>query len=422
MRFMTLKKMFHEIDFITPKTLGIATAFMATLASSGALLHANHLAQHTKIVEGQDMPEGSILCTVDCSADPLNVLYPADKIMEVIAARRAAIGPDKKLVVLMGEAHSMPTHQALTALLLQQLHQNTKSKLGENFTMNFEFRHNYCSLLTSVGMEMAVPEGLFYTPGQYDRSGKALLLASLGFFEPSASPVSVLNSFALCDALEIPTCFNDAAKTNQSTLDLKDPVTRQAAEEYFARAKQNMPQDIYSTSPEGMAIRNMIMARQALEHAEYHQANLILQSTGLAHGLGHEQDKDLFAHSLYQKFTDTDADVLVVVPTSQAFCLNNVPPEARATIRSSVIIVEGLAENEFGVNPGMNPSLKEEWALLNEINKASSGKMKLADVHNNRDLYYKAAHQEAADLIRRYYTGEKPASAVQPTPTEPSPP
>jgi hypothetical protein len=353
-------------------------------------------APHTLVLHGREMPAGSILCAIDCAADPLNVLAPVKKILEVIDARLASLLPGKQLVVLMGEAHSMPTHHAMQALLLQHL-----QAAGENFTVNIEQSHNSWSMIAKQDMGLTLPGDLVYSPGKYDADGQAVLSAYLGYKKISVSPVSVLNKKAFCFFKNVKTCFNDTALTQKSMIDLKNSTVYEAATEYFSKIDLSLPQDIYFTSKEGLVIRNAVMAQLALAHADRHSSNLIIQSTGRAHVMGDKIIEHEYKHSLCAQFKALGAEVLMVAPTSKEFGLNKIPPEAAGVMRDC-IVVDGLKEYEFGLHDDMNRSTEEEWAFLQQINKASGGQMPLVDVLSDRDPYQKAAYKHAADLIERY--------------------
>ena len=341
------------------------------------------------------MPAGSLGWHLDCAENPLDLRPAADLILRAIDERRTALPAGTPLVVLMGEDHLMPTHKELQHLVAKRLRQR-----GERFTVNFEEPHDFWAKIATKNMSICPPPGLEHMPGAYDMDGAAVLSSILGF---DRLPLLHSNIMAFCYHSRVNAGFNDAAR-NGYDLDLKNPLTAAMAAEHFQQTGQT-PAKNYTPCqhPIGMAIRNRFMAKQALRHAEQHQAPLILQQTGGEHIFGHESKKYLYQDSLCARFRLAGAAVLPVFLTSVTdyYGLNVLPAEAHRELPHSVVI-DGLAESEFGNEAA-------ERSFLADIHAASGHELDFYDVAGQKADYESRALRHAADLLAAY-AAQNPAS------------
>lgn len=324
---------------------------------------------------GRDMPAGSIGYHVDCSDNPYDLRPAADVILQAIDQRRKTLPAGTKLVVLMGEIHVMPTHLELQHMVISRLHNR-----GENFTVNFERQHNNWATSACKNMDFKAAQKL-KAPGYcYDPDGRAALSATMTFVQPYFSPISNKSIWAFCYSRNIKTAFNDVEKKRtpqHSYLSMDDPLTARVATEYLEERDPDLcgkQHEIETSSPSGMAIRNRVMAHNALDHARVHNAPLILQSTGAAHVFGAivENRNYCYQDSLSAVFEREGAAVLPVFITVRTYHyglnhygLNILPQDARSLLPQSVVI-DGLAKDAFDFFWSIR-----ERAFLKKIHAAS---------------------------------------------------
>lgn len=346
---------------------------------------------------GRDMPPGAIRWRVDCSVNPLNILMPAQRIVDAIKERRRELGPGKKLVVIMGELHCSAAHILLQKMVAQLLKRGAET---QNFTMSFERAYN-AWWHEAKERGIAVPEELKYDFLHHDPKGEAALTCDLR--KDGWRSISELELYKYCYVAEIRSQFNDVSLVNDGSCDMQDPATCQVAKQLG----HSLPGRFLPESPRGMAIRNVLMAERALQHSAHHKSDIVVQTTGLAHIFGEKStavEEELpYRESLAARFQECGVDVLPVFITHRrAVCgLNSYPEAAAETIARSGLCIDGLDESLFNNGPRNEYSEFERNHII-DIQHASQNALEsvgiLADTSNYRNISAMAVQR----LIERY--------------------
>ncbi len=322
---------------------------------------------------------------INCTDNPYDLRPAADIIVAAISERLASLPAGKPLVVEMGEEHKKPSHKELQHLVAFRL-----LKENKKFTFNFEQPHNVWAGIAKRDMNYDLESRLYYGSTSHDPRGQAILSAYMGFALSSMAPVSRNNQMAFLYHRGVSSAFNDAARDPSGHyFDLEDSLTR-----YFMEGNGWA---LSLTSPEGMAVRNQVMARRGLSHAEDQDLSLILQQAGFNHVFGNVQDGEHYAESLSSAYRDLGADVLPVFLTDSldSTGINVFSPESYGAL-SDAVVIDGLAVDEFwGRSSG-------EKDFIQKLHKASGDELEFYDVAANEEFYQKQARQHAAAVLRSY--------------------
>lgn len=311
----------------------------------------------TTFLAGRDAPAGSIGWQVDCSGNPLDLRPAVETILRAIDEILPTVPSGSPLVVLMGEAHTMPAQILLLPLLATRL-----AERGSRFSVAFEDSYDFWAR-----QAQGIPETLRQEPWHlHDADGLGVLSVDLACtirnYAPCSSAETKATVYDLVRQSEgrVKALFNDAAKTEDYELDFSDPMVRSFLKRNWLRAMffRSIRQ---GASVYGMACRNDIMAKLALEHTHRYNVPVLLQKTGDHHVLGHGKRLP-FGDSLYSCLLRESATVLPLIHQG-VDCddpKRGLPSAAYGVLRHSVVI-RGLSDARFGL---------EEWeesaGLLNQ--------------------------------------------------------
>lgn len=312
--------------------------------------------------------ERSSLYEIDCSADPADPRPAVDIICDRITELLSAAPGNKPVVVLMGEAHVISAHTALQQTLMARL-----IREGIRFSVNIEAPgHNlFPGATTTPGPEK-------YQYYDLDAGGRVSLLNYLTFKDKWAA-LSHDSLCSFCYRGSISTRFNDTANDSLGSIDRNDPYTADILKDY----PEPKDKTTSTSSPLGVAIRNRVMVKRALDHARDTKTRLLLQIAGRSHVFGDDiRPADSFKHedSLSSLFTKAGAFVLpVYIETQPLYHLtchgmipSKIPPEAKSILKESVVI-RGLSEQQFLGED----DIQEELKFLIGLENASGGEYEL---------------------------------------------
>lgn len=315
--------------------------------------------------------------TIDCSANPYDLRPAAEAILTRALDMLSQRTNDKPVVILMGECHIASAHIALQQMVAQSLKESE-----QNFMVGVELPHNAWSVIARDDMDIDVPDGLYYSPNDLDDGGQASLTAYLSHDGTDGAPVAHQNLYSYFLNNRIPTFFNDAAKT-KAGLDMNDPLM--VHEEIVVQ-----PKDIAGA----MKARNKIMASLGDKYAKATGADIILQTTGMAHILGDEADHSSPDDSLMAAYEKAGFHVLPVFVNSE---FNMKVPKEAADKLSAAITAKGLATDMFLV---MEEEEEEDFLL--QLSEQSGGELVVYDTLDEVDKCRETVKAISAMLVEKY--------------------
>lgn len=358
----------------------------------------------------EDAAKGYGATCISCRNDLDDLRPAADIIIRTAYNLRKRLPENQPLVILMGEEHDISAHNILEQLVLQRA---LKIWGRDNFTFATEQVRNMWGILAKDLTSMDIPGEIYYNSNDYDIDGRASLSSFLGCMESEYSPVAndCLKNF--CYQKGIKTIFNDASRRKscrnaepqahdslfeqESYLDLDDPLNKKVLEEYRKiRAKNGnifSEISISSTSREGIAVRNMVMAQTALNHARIHEAPVIIQQVGREHLYGNDKENVPFEESLYHIFNRSGAAVLpVFIITKPESSFFRMPGRALSEAMQHSIVIEGMNQERYysrseaelrGISFRKGQEMK---FIAGQLNKASGNEIEIYD--SNSGIYY----------------------------------
>ena len=305
---------------------------MTNVDCNGALYSDNkrHNAGFEKI-------EGGLTCRDITLRDPQDLgsvdLYLGDVLTEELAYYTNR-NPEKPLVILIGEFHTVPSHvlSQISAVNhvcnILQGSDDTVLFVEERSANFLDNELERTGLLPSEQIEilqMAMPHKSL---SAYDKNGRMSLISMMARnADPDYSrrlPYAPVSNNCLYHYLaenEIPYHANDTFRLQDQFVDPSDPSIRKAYEKFpILKDKMIDPDTGYDCeSPEGLALRNAAMASRALQKAYETGASVLIQKTGILHIFGGVYDQIWHDYdvSLSQIFKNAGCHVLpVIFPTS----------------------------------------------------------------------------------------------------------
>ncbi len=215
----------------------------------------------------------------------------------------------KRVVVITSETHGSVPHAALRIGVMQQLRRRLMSGCSDSalcpIAYGMEAGSNTLGLFVSRAFNLRLSEEEMAKISARDKDGVALISAYLSGKAPLSKVSSARKSImSYCSEWGVPLRGNDAAITAMISggkklylLNDQDPLTRSYLEPY---ADTTDISRIDANSSDGMAIRNEILAQNALKHVEESECRIYFQECGLNHVFGnasshYEGDKSLTA-------------------------------------------------------------------------------------------------------------------------------
>lgn len=215
----------------------------------------------------------------------------------------------KRVVVIASETHGSVPHTALRIGVMQHLRRRLLSSCSDSalfpISYGMEIGSNSLGLFVSRSFDLRCTDREIAEISARDRDGVALAAAYLSGRSP-LSNVSLARKaiVSYCSEWGVSLRGNDAAIKLMISggkklyhLNEQDPLTRSHLESYAGSTDISR---IDANSAEGMAIRNDILARNALAHMEETKCRVYFQDCGLNHTFGnktlnYEGDKSLTA-------------------------------------------------------------------------------------------------------------------------------
>ncbi len=282
--------------------------------------------------------------TVDCTDAPYDLRPALDAIMEAENWILERMPEDRKLVIVFGEGHSYQTHQFLQQALLLRHKEQAQEKPERSFAYGYEFEKKFwkrCPRNSQIQKEFETLEQILGLRQNQDHPEVYLsVFQKLGDTHDlkSAKPL-----IAFCQTEGISVSFNDAtSKINlesmRTIMDLEDEQVRR-----IVASHENIHHgEIYATGKDGMFVRNIAIAENAMEHIAQTNAKIYIQHCGQDHVHG-RPDKGLpYEQSLCAQFRKQDVEVLSVMfkcdPERHHLDIPNVVQEMPNTI-----VIENMA-------------------------------------------------------------------------------
>ncbi len=324
---------------------------------------------------------------VNCP-NPFDQRPAADLILYRIIDALSNADENTPVVVLLGELHGVSAHVELQHLVATRLQQ-----LGIKFTFNFETPNNTIETYAKTHMGKSIPEYLKYHMSDYDREGKAILSAQMGFAYKPSSPVAKNNLYAFCYKNGIPTQFNDAALNpdNLFFLDRENEQNQRATAKY-----ESLVRDLHATGFDGQAVRNLVIVERALAHAKRLGIQLILQQCGAAHIFGNQFEMKWPEEALCARFKKAGACVIPVFSAvkNHYYGINMVSPNCAEDLKKGVFI--GFRD-ESDFRQGDDP--EEEKEHIYKLREESGNETHFNDVAASQEKYKRLAEKQVDGIL-----------------------
>ncbi|NBX66932.1 MAG: hypothetical protein EBQ96_08055 [Proteobacteria bacterium] len=340
-----------------------------------------------------------------CGQNPMDVTPVALAVYaQIVKMLPIARRLGKKVIVVFGENHNIPTHVVAGKATLDL----ARRSLGDHakIAVNFEMRHNTQSVLLS--QQLNTPRPLLDWLSLHDTTGHEQIKTILAFGAHEESPVTRRDFYAYLLEKNVPTKFVDAAfiedeRTGEAILDLYDPQTRRLV----VHRRRGMPDslDIPVYSANGMADRNYIMAINTCLNMKQTSADLGFLFCGNDHVIGNTEAGHKFSESATAYLAASGHIVIPVFNQHYLGFSQDIPLEARDIIRQGVII-RGLDPSIYEIGDETDELFHFEDVLENSSRVV--GPSQVPDTrHLGRTVLLET--QRAADILRRAY----PETAVR---------
>lgn len=311
-----------------------------TIASTGVLGTIAWTAGGGEIVEDwtqRAYPE----IIADCSSDPFDVRPLTTAIMESANFILERLPADVPLVIIMGEAHNIPSHSIARAHLLKTL----KSQFETN--TNLRFAYGIEDHLSRIDREFfaksPLSEAKIRISGNINGFGLAL-----------AAPLTsqAMAKFLYEEAIE--TQLNDIrAERNPdifgTVIDQKDPETKNFVVKHapeFVDKRIIRSSDFGYDNRLGLMLSNRMMVKKVTQHIKNTQSKIYVQHCGLTHTFGDRQLANLlgsaipYNESLTYYFREAGYGVLTVMPDFTHI------PYASIETMDNTVLAEGLDQTK----------------------------------------------------------------------------
>jgi len=281
---------------------------------------------------------------VDLSANPYDLRPAVKAIMDAQNWILERIPPKQKLIILMGEIYTAPTHTMLCEAVLDHLADQRRLRYrelvyGMELPHNFPGRSIFSSFFNALG---AAPQKV----SALDTMRESKVLAKRYFNKPYACSSTYFNKaiLNLCLERRIPFSFNDVARIDKINgdiiVDQKDPKTRALIDEIIPELKGQRVYRASETNGEavsGLKLSNTMIAKLAIEHANKTGAQIIVQQCGLGKIFGDIQYGVAYKDSLTHILENQGFCVLPVFPSFETYG-KIIPKEAYQSLSTAIKI------------------------------------------------------------------------------------
>lgn len=334
----------------------------------------------------------------------------ADFIAAAVQQRRGELGPDTKIVVLMGEVHTMPTH-----IFLQQAVHSRLLDAGVDFTAAYERPRNWWRLVEPpFDAEICEIFDDVKSAPILDPTGDAAVSLSLYRNPLSYAVLSHHAQEAFDYYNRITVRFYDAcvaAHEDAISIDMADQSIGRYRDIYTRSAAGEGPAgNIDPNSDSGLEIRNIAISR----NIDSDPSKTILMHTGAAHVVKEGKDSGLLLTSALRMISP-DTHVISVVP---AYRTGNY----RFQDNGDIIVVNGLDHKQFAVKKWDDRAIKTIGGEINyaqEVQKASGNEVTLflREFFRKKEIFGPAFARHRQEVIDAYHAQ---ASAQAQKPAAPS--
>ncbi len=315
--------------------------------------------------------------TVSCADNPQD-LRPALDALEAEIIRRAPT-PEKPLVVIMGEEHTMSVHHMLQQGLMARL-LNTVSPLP--IALGMEVPHNLLEIAAYDVLRYKRRPDMHEMLGTVDRDGRNFLrVMRAGFVRTPYAPVAFQNRMAFCQKYQVSVRGHDmayVANHGSYCLNQKDPLTRAMVE---SRAPLLAGDQIDAESVRGISLRNQFMAARTIDHMRETGAAVYILTCGAYHVLGmragYLRPEFPSTESLMACFREAGVNAMPVVTRFRWHkdCDDTefLSVEGFNTLCNQGLLIKGVSMQSHTASDPAG----EELAFLREISKNSGGRIEL---------------------------------------------
>ncbi|MAQ70839.1 MAG: hypothetical protein CL565_01465 [Alphaproteobacteria bacterium] len=272
-------------------------------------------------------------------------LAEVDRILWARISQELENRPDgQPLVILMGESHAHPTTILPQIGVLSHLAGRKESEpdnLNCNFVMTAESPNDLHQILFSALRQVY---GEDINSREKYLNGHYALMGSLNFRYMDMAPLSHLAVEKTCLDHSVPFRYVDAVcntSEDKKILSHEDETAAKLATKLLGFDLKDCPVSV--TSPQGMIIRNEMMARRSLDFAKEMDSKIIVHTCGFSHLYGE--------NSLAEIFEREGAKVLSFLPVPTDFLDNH---GQSAVPYSNTVHVNGLSLKEGFYSPGTN--------------------------------------------------------------------
>lgn len=335
-------------------------------------------------------------------------LAPVDKIIaQAIEDELTVMPKDQVLVVLSGEAHEAVADKMVHIGVLTHLAQmrdknNTDS--SRKFLFATEMQSNYLSIRYWHENLKAPFDTLKNLHTRYDPDYKFAVRTEAAYSQYANAGRSEEKIFQAVLKLDIPVVFNDAdheeyAKFINVTQGLNGQVYKDLRPELTASQPQ---EELDMVEADGMAVRNGVMVRRAMEFAANKGLRIIFQKCGSDHVFGNVKEGSSFLHSLAVQYRKAGARVLAIYPSHSSAPVNSVVDRKVWMEFPNTIVFRGVAQEDNYNSFTFRRSALSESEFIKKLAKSyGSGKAPFDfEVPYNRNVI-RMISNELQELIDR---------------------
>ncbi|PZO79074.1 MAG: hypothetical protein DI626_11690 [Micavibrio aeruginosavorus] len=254
-------------------------------------------------------------CTVDCSAAPFDLRPALDAIMTAENWILDRMPESRKLVIVFGECHSYQTHQFLQQAVLLRHKEQAARDPQKSFAYGYEFEKKFWRRYPhNIDLHTEFATIQWERGLNLENDYPEIYLSAYQKLAKSHDLQGSQPLIALCQREGISVSFNDAAsrinlESMRSIIDADDPQVRRIIAEHPALPRGEM----YSIGADGMYLRNIAIAENAMEHIGQTDAKIYIQHCGQDHVQGNPDRNMPYGQSLCAQFRQKNVDVLSVV-------------------------------------------------------------------------------------------------------------
>ncbi|MFN3827935.1 MAG: hypothetical protein ACK4NR_09975 [Micavibrio sp.] len=253
---------------------------------------------------------------IACYQNPCDLCPAVQGIMARIEAVSQNLREGQKLIVLMGETHTISSHRMLQAQLIAQLHDRQLAEGG--LAVGVELPHDFMAIkMREMGVK-ALPAAV---QPYFDRRLESLRLVSAYVDDNPLVEAPLTKEFLLnmIGVRDVSLRFNDVAITYKSQDNMLSPClnTDDAITAAFAMDEAGVDlrqENIFCADALGMKLRNRFMAGNINRHLSDMNADIYIQLAGSAHVMGDHEEGLYYKDSLHKLLKDQGHEVINVLP------------------------------------------------------------------------------------------------------------